>query len=257
MARVPNRYKRLRKSVAKPLARAKRQISATSSKLFAKLTGEVTPKRLKSVKERYRRLGPWLDFAYLPLDTPQAFHAALAKRFAGKYRLGEPPALTAPATLLRLPRDQRRVQALMDKAAVFRGLLEKLPALAMPAADEVPGLSDEALGDADTFSVEFMAADDGAGQLSFSLDPVFQGFIDAVDRAQLRRWKHCEVCGRMFFALRFKPGSTKNTQACSLRCNRVRRMRAWREKQTQYKYSRYQAEEKKARQVKPQKEHRK
>lgn len=166
-----------------------------------------------SIKGRYRRLKPFLDFAYLP-DTFEAFKAAYIERFGGKYRPDDPPSLTTRARIIRLPRDEGHLRNLMRQARGLREILDKLPNM-------------EAEADCVWFSVEYLASAD-SGRLVFAPNSLYSQFMKAA-AGDIRRWKRCQVCQRVFFAVRSKPGSNSNTQTCSLPCNRVRRMREWRD----------------------------
>jgi hypothetical protein len=204
-------------------------LSATKAAQVSRITSN----RTDSAKACYRRLQPWLDFAYLPADSPEAFRSAYVERFRRKWT--EPRELTSAALDRRLC-GAARLGELMRAAKLFRELLEKLPALRIPVTFEDHMM--EAAADEFTFPGEFIATDDGGGRLAFHLNPLDEGFKDAVGGTDLERWQRCFICRRVFFALRFKRGSKGNTQACSLRCNRVRRMRAWRAKQGQYEAAR-------------------
>jgi hypothetical protein len=81
--------------------------------------------------------------------------------------------------------------------------------------------------------------DVSAGRAVVILDDPFRDFGLAVRDAEVSRIRQCAICDRFFYAVRL------DQKACSRRCNHIRHTRAWRKKKDQYKYSRYQNEERK------------
>jgi predicted nucleic acid-binding Zn ribbon protein len=65
-----------------------------------------------------------------------------------------------------------------------------------------------------------------------AFDPYRDFFLLALSGSEVSRHRECEVCKSFFYAIRL------NQSACSKRCNSVRRVRNWREKQATYEQSR-------------------
>jgi len=73
---------------------------------------------------------------------------------------------------------------------------------------------------------------DREGIIRIELDAYLDGFIPALDGAEVERIKRCPVCGKFFWA---KP---RNKGACSPKCLGLNRVRRWREKQRHYEKTR-------------------
>jgi predicted nucleic acid-binding Zn ribbon protein len=73
---------------------------------------------------------------------------------------------------------------------------------------------------------------EAGGIIRVEPDAYHDGFIRALENAEIERIKHCPICGAFFWA---KP---KNKGACSPKCLNLNRVRNWREKQSRYEANR-------------------
>jgi len=220
---------------------------------------QVTRRGRNSPKRCYTRLGPWLRLANLARPyAEQEFRGAvdlqqLSDNFAAE--LG-------PANLSETPSfPGRRLQELLeyrhspgqpigsqtqdggggDKDAT-RSISIALYGLATAVAKVFARLvgMPESLRPGIQLSnsrasiwAQFVTLREKDGRVYVNVfDPYNEFFLLALRGSEVSRHRTCEVCGNFFYAIRL------NQRACSKRCNSVRRVRNWREKQATHEQNR-------------------
>jgi hypothetical protein len=203
-------------------------IPASVTSVTGKSRRSVTPANSETPRTRYEALEPWLKFANLPNgpELQSAFIAQFASRPIGTF----PPVFFQFKIAVELSETRG---AFSEKLArtyeLVRNLFEQIRA-GEPSAigSAYEGGADELV----SFPITFFVDRTEAGRVTFQPDPLLENFKSAIDGVESDRVRLCPICSRFFFALRI------TQRACSTRCNQTRRVRAWREKQTQYEYTR-------------------
>jgi len=194
-----------------------------------------------------------LRFANLP-DDAKGLHEEYIQQFESR-PIGTFPAVFSELTISVRQARGGESRKLIDTHRSVRDFLEGIPAMEPRDTGEFsegPFGADEEK----EFPMMFSACRAENGRIHFAPDPLRAHFMTALEGVETRRIRRCPICDKFFYAVR---GTQK---ACSQRCNATRRVRAWREKQSEYEYTRKLKlagvkDESKARRAKPRKEHRK
>jgi hypothetical protein len=206
----------------------------------------VTPISPESLRKRYERLKPWLELTNLlgpPVEVPdpehpnvrtRAFlveHSEFFRRFEASGLSNDPEFkslrwssdVEARDRLLKLAYQIARNLSFLARAAEDCRYFEDSDFL---RHDDIYGLCIEPI-DSAAASIWIQQ-----GTFNTRISDPYKGFLDALAGAEAGRLRRCPICERIFYALRL------TQRACSKRCNQNRRVRQWRNKQSEYEYNR-------------------
>jgi hypothetical protein len=237
-----SQYKVKDDSSSKPMLTESDKISVTQSEV-------VTDILINSPRKRYRELEPWLRLTnLLPPNSPHPASAGQdeVERFyqAAVHAFPEPEYLTGTERAARkafpgVKQTPRAVFFLETHFVEPRAKLFYALAYATRETFEFLHRAQREIEGGELFSVlptaayrrEFIITP--AGRLAEREDLFHGKFVSAaLAGIEISRLMRCEVCQAFMYAVR------RGQEACSKRCNDVRRVRRWRQKQARYEQNR-------------------